>query len=65
MVGIARVIAKDSFAVIMGFTCVDASRMRGDSDMLQCLYRVMHAASWKSTEWNLIPLCDEIMMDAE
>lgn len=49
----------------MGFTCVDASRMRGDSDMLQCLYRVMHAASWKSTECNLIPLCDEIMMGAE
>ena len=30
--------------------------------MLQYLCMVMHTASWKSRERNLIPLCEGIMM---
>lgn len=60
-----RGITKDSFAVIMGFTCIDVSRMRVDSKMLQYLCMVMHTASWKSTERNSIPQCEGIMMGAD
>lgn len=64
-VGIARMIAKDFFDVIMVISYANVSRMRGDGKMLQCLCAVMHTASWKSMERNPIPLCDGIMMDAD
>lgn len=49
----------------MGFTCIDVSRMRVDSKMLQYLCMVMHTASWKSMERNSIPQCEGIMMGAD
>ena len=40
--------------------CPNAVWMVIDSEMLQCFCTILHMASWKSTERNLIPLCDGI-----
>lgn len=45
--------------------CPNAVWMVVDSEMLQCFCTIMYTASWKSTERNLIPLCDEIMMGTD
>ena len=60
----ANTAAKSS--VQQAFTnCPNAVWMVVDSEMLQCFCTIMYTASWKSTERNLIPLCDGIMMGTD